>query len=306
MKHKVLDEIVGKSKQIKQIKTMIVKIAGHTHMPVMITGETGTGKELVANALHQCSDRAGNEMVRINCSAIPGELLESTLFGHKKGAFTSATEDSIGLVEAAKDSTLFLDEISEMDVRLQPKLLRFLENGTYRRLGEVKERKVDVWVLTATNRDLDAELQQGKFRPDLYYRLKGLGVHLPPLRDRIVDLELLIDYFCMLQSNGDNTILKLEQDVMNVFQHYDWPGNVRELKQLVQNMCISLEELTVKSLDLPKKSNGTYHKTLQEIEVEHISNVLKKYNYQIRKSALVLGVDRNTLRKKIQKYDIQI
>lgn len=316
MKNAALDAIIGESKAIKQIKKLIMRISGHTDMTVLITGETGTGKELVANALHTCSGRRRHEIVRINCSAIPANMLESTLFGHKKGAFTGAMDNNIGLVEAAHKGTLFLDEISEMDIRLQPKLLRFLENGSYRRLGEVQERQVDAWVLAATNRNLKQCVRDKTFREDLYYRLNDMEIILPPLRDRIEDIPKLVQHFCQCRSNGNGQreIIQLDDKLLDIFGVHDWPGNVRELKKRVQQLSLDIDIHTSLSNVLKMKANGNSGslpdrecgKTLKEIEYEYICRVLEQNNYQIRKCAQILGVDRNTLKKKIRQFDIKL
>jgi transcriptional regulator with PAS, ATPase and Fis domain len=233
-----LEKIKGSSQQILRIKAQIQKIAAHARLPVLITGETGTGKELVANALHACSDRHANPLVKINCSAIPENLFESYFFGHKKGAFTGATEDQDGVVKAADQGMLFLDEVSEMPINQQAKLLRFLENQIYSRVGEQTQHQTDIWIVAASNRQ-SKELRFGKnFRSDLYYRLCGATITLPSLCNRKQDIKTLAYEFAQ-QACGHSHI-KISPKVIDIFYHYSWPGNIRELKHIVEHSCLIL------------------------------------------------------------------
>lgn len=227
-----LSAFVGASPGVQSIKQLVATIA-HSHVPVMINGESGTGKEVVARALHECSDRADGPFVPVNCGAIPAELVESELFGHRKGAFTGALGDRRGRFELAHGGTLFLDEIGEMPLPMQVKLLRVLQEGTVDPLGASSSVAVDVRVVSATHRDLTKAIEDGDFREDLYYRLNVLPVEIPPLRQRLEDLPALLDHFARLSAPPQGTPVKFSDQLVDVFQSYDWPGNVRELSNLV-------------------------------------------------------------------------
>ena len=304
MNHDPCDRIIGKSKQIVNIKNLIKKAASFPQLPVLITGETGTGKELVAEALHQAGSRVNKNFVAINCSAIPEMLLESTLFGHRKGAFTGAASDQQGLVEKADKGTLFLDEIGDMDIRLQPKLLRFLENGKYLKIGENRERFVDVRIITATNKNLLSGIKEQKFRKDLFYRLKGFEIDLPPLRQRLQDIPPLTKHFL----NGNHHLITSE--IHCLFSKYHWPGNIRELKTLLEKIPLLdhnspdfINQLKNYMQIIPEDDIDSI-KTLQEIELEYINKVYKFTGYEIRRTATLLGITRNTLKKKIKENNL--
>jgi transcriptional regulator with PAS, ATPase and Fis domain len=306
--------IKGKSKHIREVKVLIKKLAQYPRVPVLITGETGTGKELVANALHACSTRSEKPLIRVNCSAIPDNLLESTLFGHKKGAFTGAEHDRKGLVEEAHTGTLFLDEIGEMNPVFQPKLLRFLENMTFRRVGQNKERRIDTWIISATNKDLDKLSTNRLFRQDLLYRLKGTEICLKMLKQRKEDILLLAHYFltCSFDEKYGNKKTIFSRDVEELLINYPWPGNIRELKRLMEQVAVVAENQQIHLCDFPDylkhrmNSICDRFKPLKQIEKEYIKNVLSLNDFKIRQTAKVLGIDRNTLRKKIQDLSISI
>jgi len=244
-------EMIGESGAIKQIKEMIEKVSP-TEARVFITGPNGTGKELVAHWIHQKSERSKGPMIEVNCAAIPSELIESELFGHVKGAFTSAVKDRAGKFEAANGGTLFLDEVGDMSLSAQAKVLRALQESKVQRVGSDKDIKVDVRVVAATNKDLKKEIVAGNFREDLYHRLAVILIHVPPLNDRREDIPLLIDYFTKkIAEEHGNTQKKFSEKAIKLLQEYDWTGNIRELRNVVERLIIlggtSVSEEDVKS-----------------------------------------------------------
>ena len=231
-------EMIGESKAIAKIKDMIEKVAA-TDARVLITGPNGTGKELVAHWLHQKSERANGALIEVNCAAIPSELIESELFGHVKGAFTSANKDRAGKFEAANGGTIFLDEIGDMSLSAQAKVLRALQESRIQRVGSDKDIKVDVRVVAATNKDLKKEIEEGRFREDLYHRLAVILVQVPPLNDRREDIPLLVDYFAGKISEEQGTAVKsFSPKAIKLLQEYDWTGNIRELRNVVERLII--------------------------------------------------------------------
>lgn len=231
-------EMIGESPEINQIKEMIEKVAP-TEARVLITGANGTGKELVAHWLHQKSDRSSGPMIEVNCAAIPSELIESELFGHVKGAFTSAIKDRAGKFEAANGGTLFLDEVGDMSLSAQAKVLRALQENRVQRVGSDKDIKVDVRIITATNKDLKKEIEEGRFREDLYHRLAVILIKVPPLNKRREDIPLLVDYFSERISNEHGTLQKkFLPKAIKLLQEYDWTGNIRELRNVVERLII--------------------------------------------------------------------
>jgi DNA-binding NtrC family response regulator len=235
-------EMIGRSKAMQEVFRLIER-AGPSDRAVLIQGESGTGKELVARALHRNSSRAEKPLVTINCAALPEQLLESELFGHEKGAFTGAAAAKIGLFEMADGGTLFIDELGEMPVSMQVKLLRVLEDGSLRRVGSIQERRVNVRLITATNRDLAKEVAQGRFREDLYYRVNLMSIDLPPLREREEDVALLVSKF--LEPDWEIT-----DDALDALAHYHWPGNVRQLMNVVERAKILADDRTIRIADL--------------------------------------------------------
>ncbi|MGB3344914.1 MAG: sigma-54 dependent transcriptional regulator [Aequorivita sp.] len=231
-------EMIGESPEINQIKEMIEKVAP-TEARVLITGANGTGKELVAHWLHQKSDRSSGPMIEVNCAAIPSELIESELFGHVKGAFTSAIKDRAGKFEAANGGTLFLDEVGDMSLSAQAKVLRALQENKVQRVGSDKDLKVDVRVITATNKDLKKEIEAGRFREDLYHRLAVILINVPSLNERREDIPLLVDYFSERISSEHGTLQKkFSPKAIKTLQEYDWTGNIRELRNVVERLII--------------------------------------------------------------------
>ena len=231
-------EMIGESEAIDHIKLMIDKVAP-TEARVLITGANGTGKELVAHQLHEKSERANFPIIEVNCAAIPSELIESELFGHVKGAFTSAVKDRAGKFEAADNGTLFLDEIGDMSLSAQAKVLRALQENLIQRVGADKDIKVNVRVVAATNKDLKKEIAEGRFREDLYHRLAVILIKVPALNDRRADIPLLISHFAeKIASEQGNTVKKFEKSAINLLQEYDWTGNIRELRNVIERLII--------------------------------------------------------------------
>ena len=231
-------EIIGESDTINQIKLMIEKVA-KTDARVLITGPNGTGKELVAHQLHQKSERANAPIIEVNCAAIPSELIESELFGHVKGAFTSAVKDRAGKFEAADGGTIFLDEIGDMSLAAQAKVLRALQESLIQRVGADKDIKVDVRVIAATNKDLKKEIDEGRFREDLYHRLAVILIKVPPLNERRSDIPILIEHFATkIAEEQGNTSKSFSNDAIKLLQEYDWTGNIRELRNVVERLII--------------------------------------------------------------------
>jgi two-component system response regulator PilR (NtrC family) len=297
-------EIVGKSKPLLEVLDKIKQIAPYD-TTCLIYGETGTGKELVARAIHYNSPRKDKPFIAINMAAMPEELVESELFGYKKGAFTGAFSDKNGLFKVAEGGTLFLDEISEASPKLQAKLLRVLDFKVITPLGATKEEKVDVRIIAATNRDLLKLVKEGKFREDLYYRLNVMNIHLPPLRERREDIGLLFNYFLNRFSKKYGKKIKVDDDVVTLLESYDWPGNVRELEHLVEQLVITAEEGRVIRVEdvkklLVKPAEVGRVKSLKEVEREHILNVLRSTGYNKREAANILGIDLSTLYRKLK------
>jgi DNA-binding NtrC family response regulator len=310
-----INALQGQSQVMKDLRILIKKVSRFSGVPVLITGETGTGKELVANALHYLSPRSKNSIKKLNCSAIPETLIESQLFGHRKGAFTGAASAQKGMVELANKGTLFLDEISEMRAELQSKLLRFLEDGSYLSVGDSKECKSDAWAITATNRNLKELMDKNLFRNDLFYRLNTVEIKIPPLRKRKEDILPLVQNF-IKEFSIEFAVKpkKLSAESKDILMDYHWPGNVRELRNVLRGAMVKTDGKTLqphcfdwelgKMLTLPGKSEKTI-KSLKEIEQQHIIFTFKNCQYKIRKTANVLGIDRNTLKKKLKQYGIE-
>ncbi|MGH2900165.1 MAG: sigma-54 interaction domain-containing protein, partial [Solirubrobacteraceae bacterium] len=311
-----LAQLLGKSRAMQKVFEMITKIHS-VKTSVLITGESGTGKELVARALHSEGVRAKAPFVAVNCGAIPEELMESELFGHKRGSFTGAVADTLGMFQEANGGTLFLDEIGELSLALQVKLLRALQERKVKQVGSTDEFEVDVRVIAATNRDLEAEVARGAFRPDLYYRLNVIALYLPPLRQRRDDIPLLADHFLQriagLRSEAPK---RLADPVLEAFQEYAWPGNVRELENAIERSIILTpgEEITIDSLPdriterrvEPLVSTRTPpNPTLEAVERAYIMWVLQSENGNKSRAAEVLGIDPSTLYRKLSRYGVE-
>jgi two-component system, NtrC family, response regulator len=308
------DKIIGKSKLIQQAIDLARKVA-ITDTTVLLTGETGTGKEVFAQAIHQESNRATQNFVAINCSALSNELLESEMFGHKAGAFTGATKDQKGLFEEANKGTIFLDEIGEMSLELQAKLLRVLETGEFIRVGETRPTKVNVRIIAATHRNLQREIEQGHFREDLFYRISTFQIHLPPLRERVLDIEPLANHFILVSSARTNKKLKHGLPAFyEALKQHPWKGNIRELKNVIERSVILCDnELTIEHLpiELQKAENTQWkNKTLSAFELAsaeklHIQKVLNHTNGNKTKTAELLGVALTTLYRKLSEYGLE-
>ncbi len=298
-------DMIGRSSSMQEVFRVIER-AGPSNKAILIQGESGTGKELVARALHNHSDRADKPLVVINCAALPESLLESELFGHEKGAFTGAAAAKPGLFEVADGGTLFIDEIGEMPGSLQAKLLRVLEDGLIRRVGSIKERKVNVRLLAATNRNLASEVKEGTFREDLFYRINVMSLELPPIREREGDVPLLVHHFL-------GAGWEIDSAAMSVIQHYDWPGNVRQLQNAIDRAKIMADGITVRVQDLPheiardsetKMHVSTESDELATIERAKIIEVLSRESGNKTRAARALGIDRRKLYRLVEKYEI--
>ncbi len=305
------DEMIGKSTGLKGVTELIEKIAD-TNTTVLIQGESGTGKELVARALHFNSRRAGHPFLAVNCGAIPEDLLESELFGHSKGAFTGAVNDKAGLFRAASGGTVFLDEIAELPLALQSKLLRAIQEREVTPVGTSTPVKFDARIVAATNRDLEKEVSDGRFREDLFYRLNVVEIDLPSLRERTEDIPLLARYFSGRTARGQNLPEKpITIPAMEALTAYAWPGNIRELENAVERAFIlSGDEITV--ADLPKKVvSDTFKQVQQDVEMRSLEDVERDYVAEVMtafdndkvRAARVLGIDLSTLYRKLKRYD---
>lgn len=312
-------ELVGKHPLMKELWEKIRKIAP-TNSTVLIHGESGTGKELIARAIHQQSQRAERPFIQVNCAAIPEELIESELFGHVKGAFTGATEKKPGKFELADGGTIFLDEVGDMSLKTQAKVLRVLEEGEVQKVGSTKIQKVDVRVIAATNKDLTREIKEGRFREDLYFRLNVIPLYAPPLREHKEDIPLLVDYFVHLYAEENNfKTKKFSPDALKVMMSYPWKGNVRELKNLVERLLIITEGDIIKKKDLPeyiRQEEGVLLpeiatvKSLKEFrelaEKKFILAKLEDNEWNISQTARAIQIPRSNLYKKLQQYKIKI
>ncbi len=302
--------IIGNSKAMQKVFEAIEK-AAKTSATVLITGETGTGKELVARAIHYNSSRASAPFVAVNCGAIPEELFESELFGHVKGAFTGASATKAGFFQTAQGGTIFLDEISSISPLLQVKLLRAIQEKEIYMVGSTKPIKIDVRIIAATNKDLLPLVKEGTFREDLYYRLNVINIYVPPLRERGDDIILLANYFARKFSEElGKPVPRFTEKALDVLKSYSWPGNVRELENLIMRLVIMTDGGIIDVPDLPPNMRFSIsqeyeiNRTLAEVEAEHIRRVLASVKGNKTKAAQILGIDRKTLREKIKKFQI--
>jgi len=320
-----LNDICGESQSIQQVKQRLSQIihadtqaSGSDLASVLIRGETGTGKELIAKALHFDGPRREQPFVEINCAAIPGELLESELFGHEKGAYTGATTARKGLFESANGGTLFIDEIGDMPVHLQSKLLKVIEEKKFRRLGDDREKKIEVRIVSATHQNLEEKILDKSFRQDLFFRLSVLNIDLPPLRDRGNDIILIANLFLQSFSRKYNkTDLTMCDNAISLLKHYHWPGNIRELKNCMEQavMLCQGEQLTDKNLWLPQVTKspptslsinlGEEGMNLLAFEIDLIKQALSKTDGNVTRAASLLGLSRDTLRYRMDKHQIE-
>jgi len=297
--------IIGKSKKMQEICSLL-ELLSNVPTTVLIAGESGTGKELVAEALHYRGSRRNKPLVKVNCSVLSENLLESELFGHVKGSFTGAIRDKIGRFQIADGGTIFLDEIADISPRIQIKLLRVLQEMEFERVGDSTPTKVDVRLITATNQNLSRKVQLGEFRQDLYYRLKVMELTLPPLRERREDIPLLTEYFLKkFNKKFNKEIIAVSENVKKIFMNYSWPGNVRELEHALEHAFILCNEsiLTLEHLPLELKDSVEYREAPMETS-QAIQNALKKTGWNKAKAARLLGMSRRTIYRKIKEYRI--
>jgi len=306
------DEFVGSDGKTLAALALVNKVAP-TDSTVLITGETGTGKELIAKAIHRKSHRQNKPFVVVNCSAMQETLLESEMFGYERGAFTGALKNKPGLIEVANTGTIFLDEVGDLQPNLQIKLLRFLENGEFRPVGSTQSRHADVRVIAATNRDLKKMMGEDKFREDLFYRLNVINIQLAPLRERHEDIEPLAKYFlkkfCAVMGK---CVVGLEKEALDVLKQYDWPGNVRELENVIERAVILAAANTITADDLPAdlihptafSLPPSNDKSLAAIEREHILKILTETSGNKAQAAKILGITKKTLYAKLHQYEL--
>jgi two-component system nitrogen regulation response regulator NtrX len=318
-KDKYRYRITGNSKAIKGLKEQI-KIVAPTSAWVLISGENGTGKEPAAHIIHRLSKRGHKPLVEVNCAAIPEELIESELFGHEKGAFTGAGSMKRGKFDLAHEGTLFLDEIGDMSLKAQSKTLRILQEQTFARVGGDRTIRVDVRVIAATNKELEAEIEKGTFRADLYYRLNVIPIRVPPLRERVEDIPELLDEFIKETSVKANLEPKeISDNALKILKKYHWPGNVRELKNLVERLVIMTQEKVIRATDVPPPINqesaskdfesllsgDSYKEAKNRFEKAFIESKLQEFNGNISQTAEAIGVERSNLHKKIKAYGLE-
>ncbi len=314
-------EMLGQSPALTEIRDQIARVAP-TNGRVLILGESGTGKELIARAVHKMSHRAKNPFIKVNCAAIPEELIESELFGSDRGAFTGAVKTRDGKFLQADRGTLFLDEIGDMSLSVQAKVLRALEQGEFERVGGAKTFQVDVRVIAATNKNLHAEVECGKFREDLYFRLNVVPLTAPPLRERREDVPELAEHFLNTYAEENGFLPKaLSEETRDLLLQYDWPGNIRELKNLVERLSIMVSGDTIYPEDLPPldgmsipKQPGSFPdlgvgKTLRQVreavERHYIAEALERHGGNVTRASNALGIERTNLHKKIKQYDLE-
>lgn len=308
-------KIIGASRPMRELLDLINR-AGRSSSNILITGESGTGKELVARAVHDASQRSRREFVAVNCAAIPSELVESELFGHTGQAFTGARAPRAGLFETADGGTIFLDEIGELPLTVQPKLLRVLQEGTIRRVGESREKRVDVRVIAATNRDLEKAVANNEFREDLYWRVNVIHLHVPPLRERTFDIPLLIEHFlAKIAGKQSGAPLSIASEALALLTAYAWQGNVRELENTIERAVALARGAVLTVDDLPERIRKSGSQTsailaaakakrltLDELEREYILEILRESQGNKSKAAETLGLDRKTLYRKLDEY----
>lgn len=310
-------DVIGKSPKMQDIFQLIQDLS-ETSSTVLIGGQSGTGKEVIANALHEASDRRGKAFIKVNCAALSDDILESELFGHVKGAFTGAVSDRIGRFEAADNGSILLDEIGDISPRLQLRLLRVLQSGEFERVGDSNSKKVDVRVIAATNQDLLKKIQLGEFRQDLYYRLNVIRIEVPSLSERREDIPLLVEYFCKrFNSSMKREIEGLTPSAMDRMMRYGWPGNVRELENCIERSFIVCHDSRIDECHLPEElfaspqvipnvqSNQTSHYREIKVDRESVLDLLEKTDWNVAKTARALGMARNTLYQKMKSFELR-
>ena len=305
-----LPKVIGSSQAMDRIREQIIRVA-QTDTSVILRGESGTGKGMLAREIHRLSARASGPFVDVNCASIQPQLVESEIFGHEKGAFTGATARKPGLLEVANGGTLFLDEVADLDQQAQAKLLKALEDRTFRRVGGVRILSVDIRLVAATHRDLDAMVASGDFRQDLFYRLNVFPIWIPPLRERPDDLAELVGHFLRtVNPLVGSQVTGVSGRAEELLLQYHWPGNVRELRNVIERAIILARTGKIEVRHLPKnlapRARRQTLRPLEDVEREHISGVLKATSYNIKRSASILGLSRSTLYAKIKKYGIPV
>jgi len=309
--HYRFENIITKSPKMQRV-IEIIKVVARSNATVLITGESGTGKELVARAIYSQSNRHNKPFIAISCAALPESLLESELFGHEKGSFTGAYAQKKGKFEFAEGGTLFLDEIGEMSANIQVHLLRVLEEKEFTRVGGNEPIKVDVRVISATNKDLRKAIEKQEFREDLYYRLNVVNIELPPLRERKEDIPILAEHFLnKFASENRKEVSGFSPEAMEFLLCYDWPGNIRELENAIERVVILAKDSLIAIDDLPQENlslgySTTSKKSIKEVEKEHILNVLRKTGDNYSEAARILGISRMTLYNKAKEYGFDV
>ena len=314
--------IIGQSKTMRNVYATIEKVAP-TNASVMISGESGTGKEMIARAIHTYSLRKDQQFVGVDCVALPSHLIESELFGHEKGAFTGATASRPGLLETANKGSVFLDEITELDFDLQAKLLRMLQERQFRRVGGRDLIDIDIRVVSATNRDPEQAVKDGKLREDLFYRLNVIPIKLSPLRERREDIPLLVDHFLKSMKEEINAVTSISPDALDILQNYSWPGNIRELKNMMERLTILASGERIELSDLPHSISDdasanvstsyitalpfkdAKERWLEDFEQKYLEQILEKFAGNITRAASASGVNRKTFQRLIAKYEIE-
>jgi DNA-binding NtrC family response regulator len=308
------DAVIGESAAMKRAKALLARVAASPASTVLLTGETGTGKDLAAKAIHYNSGRSARAFVNITCSALPEQLLESELFGHERGAFTDARQQKRGLLETGDGGTVFLDEIGEMTPGLQSKLLRFLEEKTFKRVGGLSDLRVDVRVVASTNRDLEDEVKEGRFREDLFYRLQVMPIRLPPLRERTGDVRLLAEFFIdRFNREFRKRVRGLSAGAAELLEHYGWPGNVRELRNAVERAMLLADREWLEATDfttLTRTVTPTQFRlpeegiSLEDVERQLLVQALDRAGGNQTQAALLLGLNRDQVRYRIEKFGL--
>jgi DNA-binding NtrC family response regulator len=309
---RAVDPFIGNSLKIRTLAEQAKKVLA-TESPILILGETGSGKGVLARWLHENSPRAEEAFVDLNCAGLSRELLETELFGHEKGAFTSATASKQGLFEVAHRGTIFLDEIGDVDLQIQPKLLKVLEDNRFRRVGDVRDRQVDVRLIAATHQDMGQLVREKKFRDDLYFRVSTIPLAFPPLRERVEDIPVVAEYLLdKVSADLGRGEVKLQPDSIKALQSYSWPGNIRELRNVIERAVLLSEQKTISLKDLQFDGNsgsrGTYldsSLTLSQLEKQHIERVLHEEQGRVEKAARRLGIPRSSLYQKLKKYQLE-
>jgi len=302
-----VDDLIGGSEMMIKVLKEVERVA-QSNSPVIITGESGTGKELIARAIHSNSRRKFSPLVSVHCGALTESLLESELFGHEKGAFTGAMYNRKGRFEMADGGTIFLDEIATISQKMQIELLRVLETKTFLRVGGNKEITSDFRVICASNKDLKKMVENGTFREDLYYRLNVVNIRIPPLRERVQDIPMLVDHFIKIYCTSmSRNIMTIDQAALKRLEQYDFPGNVRELENMIERAIVvgNEKEIRLKDLPIEKEMTSSSFSSLEDLEKQYILQVLNKFDWNITRSAKVIKVDRVTLYNKIKKYDLK-